>query len=264
MPQGKLDRFNGHFLNWYDTTTLTPLRPQYVSTVDSGNLAGHLLALKQVCIEIAERPLIDGRVIDGLIDTVSLMREEAGKLGAVRQSTGAVTLKQLRGEIDQCATSLSIEAPGTLSGWSGLLQKVTARINEIDDIIGALAHEHGNEQFEQLSGWTHSLTHHCGKHNRDFATLAPWASALTSVAAASIASCSEESLSEWNEVVSLLDRVPTLDELTTICGDAQGKLSQLQHKIEQCNRPDRDKALKQLKALMSRLEDGSRSADALA
>lgn len=260
----KLDRFNGHFLNWYDTTTLTPLMPQYVSTVDSGNLAGHLLALKQVCVEIAEQPLIDGRVIDGLIDTVSLMREEAGKLGAVRQSTGAVTLKQLRGEIDQCATSLSIEAPGTLSGWSGLLLKVTARINEIDDIIGALAHEHGNEQFEQLSWWTHSLTHQLRQHNRDFATLAPWASALTPAEAGSIASCSEESLVDWNDAVSSLDRVPTLDELPSICDDAQLKLSQLHHKIEQCTRPDRDKALKQLNVLRSRLENGARAAAVLA
>ncbi|HZM91203.1 MAG TPA: carbohydrate-binding protein, partial [Blastocatellia bacterium] len=53
----KLDRFNGHFLNWYDTRTLAPLMPQYVSTVDSGNLAGHLLALKQVCVEVADQPV---------------------------------------------------------------------------------------------------------------------------------------------------------------------------------------------------------------
>ncbi|HWO01644.1 MAG TPA: carbohydrate-binding protein, partial [Blastocatellia bacterium] len=76
----KLDRYNGHFLNWYDTTTLNPLTPQYVSTVDSGNLAGHLLALKQVCVQIPEQPLVDARVIEGLIDTISLMRFEAGKI----------------------------------------------------------------------------------------------------------------------------------------------------------------------------------------
>src|SRR5262249_53564443 len=40
---GKLQRFRGHFLNWYDTRNLEPLLPQYVSTVDSGNLAGHLI-----------------------------------------------------------------------------------------------------------------------------------------------------------------------------------------------------------------------------
>jgi cyclic beta-1,2-glucan synthetase len=40
-----LTRFEGHLLNWYDTQTLTPLEPRYVSTVDSGNLAGALVAL---------------------------------------------------------------------------------------------------------------------------------------------------------------------------------------------------------------------------
>jgi cyclic beta-1,2-glucan synthetase len=42
----RLDKHNGHLLNWYDTQTLQPLRPAYVSTVDSGNLAGHLLTLR--------------------------------------------------------------------------------------------------------------------------------------------------------------------------------------------------------------------------
>ena len=39
----QLERFHGHFYNWYDTHTLQPLHPQYVSSVDSGNLAGSLL-----------------------------------------------------------------------------------------------------------------------------------------------------------------------------------------------------------------------------
>ena len=42
-----LERYQGHFLNWYDTATLAPLHPRYVSTVDSGNLAGALIALAQ-------------------------------------------------------------------------------------------------------------------------------------------------------------------------------------------------------------------------
>ena len=43
----RLERHEGHILNWYDTTTLTPLEPRYVSTVDSGNLAAHLWTLRQ-------------------------------------------------------------------------------------------------------------------------------------------------------------------------------------------------------------------------
>jgi len=50
---GRLAHYQGHLLNWYDTKSLQPLLPRYVSTVDSGNLAGCLLALKQGCKEAA-------------------------------------------------------------------------------------------------------------------------------------------------------------------------------------------------------------------
>ena len=50
----RLPRHRGHFLNWYALPELTVLEPAYVSTVDSGNLAGHLIALRQACLELAE------------------------------------------------------------------------------------------------------------------------------------------------------------------------------------------------------------------
>ena len=49
----RLDKHNGHLYNWYDTTTLQVLSPPYVSTVDSGNLAGHLLAVAQACMALS-------------------------------------------------------------------------------------------------------------------------------------------------------------------------------------------------------------------
>jgi cyclic beta-1,2-glucan synthetase len=56
-----LRRHRGHLLNWYDTQTCAPLMPMYVSTVDSGNLSGHLLAVGQACIEQA-RENVDGKL----------------------------------------------------------------------------------------------------------------------------------------------------------------------------------------------------------
>ena len=52
---GTLRRYRGHFYNWYDLTDLHVLEPAYISTVDSGNMAGHLIALRQACLDIAER-----------------------------------------------------------------------------------------------------------------------------------------------------------------------------------------------------------------
>jgi cyclic beta-1,2-glucan synthetase len=51
-----LQRHRGHFLNWYDTESCAPLQPMYVSTVDSGNLSGHLLAVAQACLALARGP----------------------------------------------------------------------------------------------------------------------------------------------------------------------------------------------------------------
>ncbi len=55
-------RHRGHFLNWYDTLSCAPLLPMYVSTVDSGNLSGHLLAVAAACRELARDDLANDRL----------------------------------------------------------------------------------------------------------------------------------------------------------------------------------------------------------
>ena len=68
----KLDRYAGHFYNWYDTQSLHVLNPRYVSTVDSGNLAGHLLTLRQGFLAIPHQPIVDRSIFHGLQDTLRL------------------------------------------------------------------------------------------------------------------------------------------------------------------------------------------------
>lgn len=70
-----MDRYRGHFYNWYDTETLEPLLPRYVSTVDSGNLAGHLLLLKQHLLALPTRELRTLKSIEGLQDTLDVFTE---------------------------------------------------------------------------------------------------------------------------------------------------------------------------------------------
>ena len=68
-----LERYQGHFLNWYDTATLAPLHPRYVSTVDSGNLAGALVALAQGLLRLGENPQTHALRLAGLVDTSDLL-----------------------------------------------------------------------------------------------------------------------------------------------------------------------------------------------
>ncbi|MBI3015492.1 MAG: glycosyl transferase, partial [Candidatus Tectomicrobia bacterium] len=71
---GKLERHEGHLLNWYDLQTLTPLEPRYVSAVDSGNLLGALWTLEHGLDELIQRPVLDGRACEGLGDTKEILR----------------------------------------------------------------------------------------------------------------------------------------------------------------------------------------------
>jgi cyclic beta-1,2-glucan glucanotransferase len=73
----RLERYAGHLLNWYDTRTLAPLLPRYVSTVDSGNLAGVLVALAQGLRNLAGQGPNEGRLRSGLVDTTSLAEAAA-------------------------------------------------------------------------------------------------------------------------------------------------------------------------------------------
>lgn len=72
----KLERYRGHLFNWYDTRTLQPLHPQYVSSVDSGNLAGSLLTLQAGLAELKSQPVLAANAFQGLQDTLQVLTEE--------------------------------------------------------------------------------------------------------------------------------------------------------------------------------------------
>ena len=71
----RMRRLHGHFYNWYDLHTLSVLEPAYISTVDSGNLAGHLIALRQACLAQIDEPVFDGRIWRAL-DTALVLADE--------------------------------------------------------------------------------------------------------------------------------------------------------------------------------------------
>lgn len=100
----ELERHRGHFLNWYDTRTLAPLSPRYVSTVDSGNLAGCLVALRQGLIRLGEKRVLRWETFQGLLDSLALLKAGVENLdiSSPYQSAAAAlveTIDQLRNEI---------------------------------------------------------------------------------------------------------------------------------------------------------------------
>ncbi len=78
----KLARYHGHFYNWYDTRSLQVLNPQYISSVDSGNLAGCLLTLQSGLLELKNQPLDFVKTLQGLSDTLAILAEHVPILPA--------------------------------------------------------------------------------------------------------------------------------------------------------------------------------------
>jgi len=69
-----LRRCRGHLLNWYDTRTLEPLTPMFVSSVDSGNLVASLWTLQQGSLERLHQPVLQSRLAEGLFDHIRVLR----------------------------------------------------------------------------------------------------------------------------------------------------------------------------------------------
>jgi len=169
----KMPKFRGHLFNWHDTRTLEPLEPQYVSAVDSGNLAGHLLALKQACVELSERPLFGAHTLAGLGDTVALLRLEVERAGASRKRTEVVTVNHLREEITACADSVMREPPASLSDWETLLNSLHRHASTVDDMLAALAQQHGSNDFTEAGFWAGALLRQVKELARDLRAFAP-------------------------------------------------------------------------------------------
>lgn len=228
---GKMQKFRGHFFNWYDTRTLDPLKPQYVSTVDSGNFAGHLIAIKQFCIELQDARVIGEHALRGLADTVTLIGEEAGRLGTIRQRTEVITIKHLREEIEGCKQLLAAESPATPADWATLFSLLRRRAVIIEDIVRTLALEHGQASFQELSWWIGAFLHQLLGFERDVNTLLPWA-ALPTVELNSLANRGgSEAKALWSSIEGHIARVPLLSEIPELADRVRLDLAALQEHV---------------------------------
>ncbi len=163
QSMGQLERYHGHFLNWYDTQTLQPLYPKYVSTVDSGNLAGHVLTLRSGLIELLDQPILSPGIW-GLLDVT-------------RQAWRA------------CCQSMTSDDAG-LSVWCPLLEllerghgsgAVSGNLRLAADLLHKLAATAADMQRDPPSDCTKGvvsqladLKQHCREQSADLQRIAPW------------------------------------------------------------------------------------------
>jgi cyclic beta-1,2-glucan synthetase len=177
-----LRRVRGHFFNWYGTRDLRPLDPAYVSTVDSGNLAGHLIALAQGCRELMHRPLFGPEILEGIRDALQLVLDSVEKTEHP-QRTQMVTAVQLR-EAAETISALLEDSPTSLPEWFHRFKELEAQAENLLDIARTLSSDGKDGSRVEVLAWSRAVRDTVQSYARDFDTILPWCAHLCVEAAA--------------------------------------------------------------------------------
>jgi cyclic beta-1,2-glucan synthetase len=172
----RLERYRGHFYNWYDTVTLQPLQPPYVSTVDSGNLLGCLLALKQGLMEKMVEPIAGASLVSGLGDAVAVLEEIAFAV----DGDGGAEIGQMRRELEAGLEGMNIllkDPPSDLIGWQRWLARLDRAAGELAERVNRY-----NARLPSPTGelmlWAERVVALARDRQAELAALAPWLKVL--------------------------------------------------------------------------------------
>jgi cyclic beta-1,2-glucan synthetase len=152
----QLERYRGHFYNWYDTQTLQPLPPRYISSVDSGNLAGHLLTLRAGLLELPDQGILGARLFEGLADTF-------GIVASFKLEKVAEQVAQLRALLD----AVCAQAPATLADAMRTLEPLASGAQALSAAVGSVADG-------EMADWVDAFERQCRDALDELMVLAPW------------------------------------------------------------------------------------------
>ncbi|NLS05800.1 protein ndvB [Rhizobium sp. P32RR-XVIII] len=162
----KMEKYRGHLFNWYHTDTLQTLGPRYVSSVDSGNLAGHLIAVSSACRDWAEAPSahMQGN-LDGVGDTAGILGEVLAVLPDDRK-----TIRPLRRRLEERIVGFqnalaAVKREHEFASIRVINLAVLAR--DIQKLAANLDHEVKSAQSAELTRWGESLVKVCEAHIAD-------------------------------------------------------------------------------------------------
>ena len=205
----QLQSFRGHLYNWYDTRTLDPLEPRYVSSVDSGNLAGHVLVVGNASRELVQKTSIGARMLTGLKDSILLLREALAESEDQRR-IHAVTRKHITNAVEALSELLEPE-PANVLDWASRFAELRERARILDDISQAIEQEEGSAQVSELRFWAAAARACVESHARDVEILIPWAR-LGSNEITAMADGRSDQASEWAAIEPYFRTLPTLAE----------------------------------------------------
>jgi cellobiose phosphorylase len=159
-----LETYQGHFYNWYDTQSLQPLPTRYVSSVDSGNLAGHLLTLRAGLCGMRDHPIVAPRVIAGLADTTRVLVESLGDAPTPGLS-------------ELCRTVDSVQDAGPVTAYvlRRRLDRLAAAIAAVEcTVVRAVPAGEPPPAENEARAWIRALKIQCQGANDELLWFAPW------------------------------------------------------------------------------------------
>jgi cyclic beta-1,2-glucan synthetase len=161
-----LERHRGHFYNWYDTQTRLPLAPLYVSTVDSGNLAGHLLTLRPGLTALCDTPILNSRWIEGTSDTFRILVDAVG-------DDSPATVTQFA-QFESALDSVAAARPITLAdAWVHVERLAACATDAAAHFTAQGANGPVNSEGD-ASFWARALARQTAEFRDELILLAPW------------------------------------------------------------------------------------------
>ncbi|MDD5770952.1 MAG: glucoamylase family protein [Candidatus Omnitrophica bacterium] len=205
-----MERFRGHFYNWYDTETLKPLAPLYISSVDSGNLAGHLMVLRSGLAEMNSHKIISTKIFDGFRDTLEILRQSVAELEKSQKSGVAGSLRTVSEKIEQFQEKGRF-SPARLSEVYMFLRQLSTDISKILSGLDQKHYEHGKK-------WARALERQCYDFLEDMSFIAPWILLAPEMPGMWDEGDDEqqERLIQLRESLRYLDEIPALGEVARI------------------------------------------------
>ena len=165
----RLERFRGHLYNWYETRRCEPLEPKYVSSVDSGNLAGHLIALAHAVEDMVAHPYRARAALSGIGDTVQLVRL------AMVDATAPRSRAVLEERMEEALAGVTAIVPAPSldpAEWPARLAELRGRAQTVLDCARALVDE--DPDRAEVLVWAEALGATVESHTRDI----DWTDAL--------------------------------------------------------------------------------------
>lgn len=158
-------RYRGHFYNWYATEDLSPLEPVYVSSVDSGNLAGHLIALASTCQKWRDGTASTDAWRDGVADALNIAITDLTFRNGARLAN-TVPERQLLRLLTGLKNAV-LSTQGNSAGELVTLQRHAAQVAEHAARMHPSVPENGGDVIADRLFWTASPLHTLESHLRD-------------------------------------------------------------------------------------------------